>query len=142
MYSTSSKTNFYFRNMFYSFLGFQGHIICNFLINRTLDMNFLKFRHFLFLKPNSKSYLIEGCHVVCSGSLVPVWPDLCWPPSDFKCIGWSRTDDTDSVFKQNRIHWIWIQRLGSRLERSSPGGGRRRESGASGGQQWGISGGF
>jgi hypothetical protein len=47
-------------------------------------MNFLRFMHFLFLKPNSKTYLIEGCHVVCSGSPVPVREDHVLRPLDLK----------------------------------------------------------
>jgi hypothetical protein len=60
MFSNSSKEKIYCTNVFYTFLGVQGHIICNFWIYRKEDMNFLRFRHFLSLKPNSKSYLTEG----------------------------------------------------------------------------------
>jgi hypothetical protein len=40
MFSNSWKDKFYYRIVFYTSLGIQGHIICNFWIYRKKDMNF------------------------------------------------------------------------------------------------------
>jgi hypothetical protein len=46
MFLTSSKIKFYFRNVVYTFLGIQRHIICNFWICRIIDMKFISLQIF------------------------------------------------------------------------------------------------
>jgi hypothetical protein len=78
MILTISKVKIYYRMVFYTFLGFQGHIICNFWINRTEDMIFQSFKLFLFLNLNSDCDLIEGCHVFCFIGRYPFgWITVC-----------------------------------------------------------------
>jgi hypothetical protein len=97
MFLTSSKVKFYFRNVFYTFLGIQGHIICNFWISRIKDMIFQSFQLFLFLKPNSNSDLTEGCHVFCSDWPVPLWVDQEFRPLDLMRSRWARSVYTISL---------------------------------------------
>jgi hypothetical protein len=101
---------FYFRSVFYTFLGIQRHIICNFWINRTIDMIFQSFKLFLFLKPNSNSVLTEGCHVLCADWPVPLRVDHGLQLSDQSGYEQPRSDGTVSVYKTKQIHWIWIWR--------------------------------
>jgi hypothetical protein len=108
MFLTISKVQFYYRIVFYTFLGIHRHIICNFWINRTIDMIFQSFKLFLFIKSNSNSGLTEGCHVLCSDWPVPLRVDHGLQPSDQSGSERPRSDGTVSVFKTKQIHWIWI----------------------------------
>jgi hypothetical protein len=97
MCSTSSIHRYFGSIGFYTFLGFQRHIICNFWIYRTKDMIFASFRNFLFYFLNRFLFNRGTGHVAWCHWLIPVRPDLLPEPLDLKSIWWSRLFHTDWV---------------------------------------------
>jgi hypothetical protein len=97
MILTGSKVKFYCTIMFYTFFGFQGYIICNFWINKTLDIDFTRFRLFLPFKFCFEFGFTEVCHMVNSDWPVPLWVDHGFAPLDLRTVGWIRSSDTPST---------------------------------------------
>jgi hypothetical protein len=83
--------------VFYTFLGIHRDIICNFWINRTLDIDFTRFRSFLPFKFCFEIGFIEVCHVVNSDWPAPLRVDHGFALLDLRTVGWIRSSDTPST---------------------------------------------